>query len=319
MPKVSVILPNYNHARYLDQRIQSVLNQTYQDYEVIYIDDASTDNSNAVFAKYADDPRIRAIFNRTNSGSPFKQWNTGIRHAVGDYVWIAESDDFSDPRFLHTLVPILDDHPQLGLAYCQSYQISKEGDCFSTMHWWTDDLHRTRWRQNYINNGLDECEKYLLFKNTIPNASAVLIRKSAIERVGYADESLLLCGDWLTWIKVLLQADIAFSADILNYFRMHNASVRQNTSPDRFLYERIRIFLFLRDRVNLHNGPAEKVETTLTQLWLHSLLGAPDNSRTISNSEIYRAIKTYDPLVEFKVCRAMISHILRSLRSRLLG
>ena len=89
MPKVSVIIPNYNHAQFLEQRIQSVLDQTYQDFEIIYLDDASTDNSNEVFAKFANNSRIRAIYNQTNSGSPFKQWNKGIRLAQGEYVWIA--------------------------------------------------------------------------------------------------------------------------------------------------------------------------------------------------------------------------------------
>jgi len=89
MPKVSVIIPNYNHARFLEQRIQSILNQTYQDFEILYLDDASTDDSNEVFAQFKDDRRIRSILNQTNSGSPFKQWNRGIKAATGDYIWIA--------------------------------------------------------------------------------------------------------------------------------------------------------------------------------------------------------------------------------------
>src|SRR5215472_4105163 len=108
MPKVSVIIPNYNHARYLQQRIDTVLGQTFQDFEVILLDDCSTDESRSIISEYAKDPRVRTEFNEVNSGSTFKQWNKGVRLARGEYVWIAESDDYADKRFLEKLVYRLD-------------------------------------------------------------------------------------------------------------------------------------------------------------------------------------------------------------------
>src|SRR5260370_20691240 len=96
MPTVSVIIPNYNHARYLRQRIESVLRQTYQDFEVILLDDCSTDDSRSILSSYAGDSRVRMEFNEVNSGSTFKQWNKGVRLARVEYVWIAESDDYAD-------------------------------------------------------------------------------------------------------------------------------------------------------------------------------------------------------------------------------
>ncbi|RYE13814.1 MAG: glycosyltransferase family 2 protein, partial [Sphingobacteriaceae bacterium] len=103
-PKVSVIIPNYNHARYLPQRIESVIHQTFQDIEVILMDDCSLDTSRTIIAQYAaQDNRIRVILNEQNSGSTFKQWNKGIALAKGEYVWIAESDDYAELDFLETL------------------------------------------------------------------------------------------------------------------------------------------------------------------------------------------------------------------------
>ncbi len=81
MPKVSVVIPNYNHAPFLDQRIQSVLAQTYQDFDIIFLDDASTDESQRVFSCYEQDPRIAAHFNPVTSGTPFRQWNKGMRNS----------------------------------------------------------------------------------------------------------------------------------------------------------------------------------------------------------------------------------------------
>src|SRR5476649_961009 len=98
---VSVIIPNYNHEPYLEQRINSVLNQTYKNIEVIILDDNSTDSSRQVIERYRADTQIKHIvYNHTNSGSPFIQWKKGIDLAKGKYIWMAESDDYSDLTFL---------------------------------------------------------------------------------------------------------------------------------------------------------------------------------------------------------------------------
>src|SRR4029077_11316800 len=107
MPKVSVVVPTYNHSRFLRKRINSVLQQTFQDFEVILLDDCSTDDSRSILSSYTGDPRVRNEFNDVNSGSTFKQWNKGVRLARGEYVWISESDDYAAPRFLERLVAIL--------------------------------------------------------------------------------------------------------------------------------------------------------------------------------------------------------------------
>ena len=93
-PLVSVIVPNYNYARYMDERMQSILNQTYQNFEIIILDDCSTDNSRKVIEKYRGNPHVVAIvYNKENSGSTFKQWNKGFSIAKGELIWIAEADD----------------------------------------------------------------------------------------------------------------------------------------------------------------------------------------------------------------------------------
>jgi glycosyltransferase involved in cell wall biosynthesis len=126
MSTVSVIIPNYNHARFLPRRIESVLCQTYQDFELILLDDCSTDDSRSLLSEYACDPRVRMEFNEKNSGSPFKQWNKGVRLARGEYVWIAESDDYADERMLERLAAVLEAEPKFALAYCRSWRVSAD-------------------------------------------------------------------------------------------------------------------------------------------------------------------------------------------------
>src|ERR1700733_1271978 len=128
MCKVSVIVPNYNHARYLPKRIESILRQTFQDFELILLDDCSTDESRAILQEYAADPRVRLEFNEVNSGSTFKQWNKGARLARGKYVWLAESDDYADERLLEKLIAPLEQDPSAVLCYCRSWRVSDDGE-----------------------------------------------------------------------------------------------------------------------------------------------------------------------------------------------
>jgi glycosyltransferase involved in cell wall biosynthesis len=226
MPKVSVVVPSFNHARFLRRRIDSVLQQTYQDFELILLDDCSPDNSREIISLYARDPRVRIEFNHVNSGSTFKQWNKGVRLARGEYVWIAESDDYSHARFLERSVSVLDSEPDVAFGYCRSFRVSAEDIVDGFGDSYLDDWHTSRWTADYLTDGYEEFRKYFVFTNPVPNASAVLFRKAIYEQVGGADESFRLCGDWKLWASMALAGKIAYMGDPLNYCRFHDQSVR---------------------------------------------------------------------------------------------
>ncbi|MFM7595916.1 MAG: glycosyltransferase family 2 protein [Flavobacteriales bacterium] len=95
---VSVIIPNYNHAPFLKERIDSVLNQSYSHVEVILLDDCSSDNSREIIEEYRRNEKVKHIvYNQKNSGNTFIQWQKGVELALGEWVWIAESDDRAHP------------------------------------------------------------------------------------------------------------------------------------------------------------------------------------------------------------------------------
>src|SRR5690606_5481965 len=122
--KVSVIIPNYNHQDYLEQRIASVLDQTYQDFEIILLDDASTDNSQDVLLGYSNHPKVaNFIINETNSGSVFKQWVKGIELAKGDYVWIAESDDYAHVDFLMETIQTMEAEAHISMVFTDTRKV----------------------------------------------------------------------------------------------------------------------------------------------------------------------------------------------------
>ncbi|MDB5200765.1 MAG: glycosyl transferase family protein [Ferruginibacter sp.] len=225
-PLVSVIIPSYNHAAFLKARIDSVLQQTVKDIEIIILDDASNDGSVAIIIEaLQNNTRIKFLPADKNSGSTFIQWNKGIARASADIIWIAESDDVADPDFLSTMLEALSAEDKIVLAYCQSQRMNEEGAVTGSWYDFTEDLDSRLFSTDFRMGGQEYISRFLIHRNTIPNASAVLFKKSAYLRAGEANEHLPANGDWLCWLKMLCYGNIAFSAKPMNYFRYHAHSV----------------------------------------------------------------------------------------------
>ncbi len=247
MIEVSVILPNYNHGKYLDERIASIINQTFQDFELIILDDHSTDNSKSIIEKYRSHPKISHIeYNAANSGSPFRQWNKGIEVSRGSLIWIAESDDFCKFNFLEETVAKMNTIPSVGIVFTQSLELDEiSGKEYLSFQ--DSPRFKRSFNKSYFATGRSEVSKKLAYENTIPNASGVLFRKSVYKEVGGADESMRLCGDWFLWVKILMTSDVYFIAEPLNIFRLTNISVRTRFSKAQTFNERMRILGWMRD------------------------------------------------------------------------
>lgn len=251
-PTVSVLVPNYNHERYLVARIDSIINQTYTDFELILMDDCSTDASRTILAQYTTDPRVQLAFNEKNSGSTFQQWKKGITLARGKYLWIAESDDYADPSFLETLVPILEKNDTIGLAYSNSIIVDDKGHATGNMIEWKKKFFKSdRWERSFINDGIAEIESYLGSTCTINNASAVLFRKDALLSIGEVDTSFRYAGDWLTYIKVAMKYQIAYSSAPLSFYRNHSQNVsKQAEENSALLLERVLCLGFICEKTD---------------------------------------------------------------------
>ena len=230
-PLVSVIVPNYNHEAFLKQRLETVVNQTFQDFEIILLDDASTDKSVDVLLNYKDHPKVtQLIVNSQNSGSPFKQWQKGITLAKGTHIWIAESDDYCELNFLEQIVSKLSENTDI--CYAQSLDVDAAGNAIQKRIQYTKIFNPNIWVQDFKQNGNTFIKNYLLVKNVIPNASAVVFKKGLIQKNTF-DENLLamrMCGDWLFWVRLCQNNKIAFISTTLNYFRNHPAVTRSHTT-----------------------------------------------------------------------------------------
>lgn len=227
MPAVSVIIPNYNHALYLRQRIDSVLNQSYTDFEVIILDDCSQDESREIIEGYRYHPKIKSIvFNEKNSGNTFMQWNHGVQLAGGDYIWIAESDDWCEPGFLQTLMGGVTDASAVAMS--QSLVVSDSGKVLWNSR--ASKLEETR-------DGIEYIQTNMLKENSIFNASMCIFRREHFRQVDPEFATYRFCGDWFFWVHILLQGDIFISGKVLNYFRKHGDDVSGKAYKSGLYYE----------------------------------------------------------------------------------
>ncbi|QIK55992.1 glycosyltransferase family 2 protein [Dysgonomonas sp. HDW5B] len=216
---VSVIIPSYNHEKYLKHRIDSVLNQTYQNFELIILDDKSKDNSKKIIEVYGDNPKVsHIVYNEINSGTTFKQWKKGIELANGEYIWIAESDDYADVTFLEKTMSSIEKNNSI-LCFSQSYII---------------DEHDIIIRKKEEVLKSDSCDvssfltDLLLYGNVVYNASMVVFRKDAIDKSVWDKLSRLkYCGDWLFWATLAMngKGTVSEVKEYLNYFRNHSSNV----------------------------------------------------------------------------------------------
>lgn len=250
--EVSVIIPNYNYARFLQQRIESVLAQTYTDYEIILLDDASTDDSVSILNHYKTNSRVAHLeINSVNTGSPFAQWQKGISLSRGKYIWIAESDDAAESSFLEKAVSILNQYPQASFCFLGSHCIDEKGNQLSTDfdRWTSKQLCRPH--NIGVFGGEDYMKHNLYWRNYIYNASGVVFRKQCFEQIkDLSCFSMRYSGDWLFWIEMAKQGMVVEVYEKLNNFRLHNVSTTKKAQKtgegvreDVYIVNRIEQFL----------------------------------------------------------------------------
>jgi glycosyltransferase involved in cell wall biosynthesis len=263
MPKVSVIVPNYNHEPFLRRRLDSIYGQTYKNIEVLLLDDCSPDESRALLDEYAAAyPEItRTLYNTTNSGGVFRQWAKGIQAASGKLVWVAESDDYCDEHFLERLVRCFDDESVL-LAYGYSQFVDRdEAPIEGDFHLYLSDLEGAdKWKGNYVETAHNEVKTALGIKNTIPNASSVLFRRP-VDLPLLQDESWLsmrVAGDWVFYLHVLRGGKIAYRSDAINFFRRYPGSTADTTYKKEIFYREVGAAS--RTAAELYDVPLEVLE-----------------------------------------------------------
>ena len=214
-PKASVIIPAYNSADYTVKTVESVLAQTYTDYELIVVDDGSTDHTREVLQEYLD--RIKYIYK--DNGGACSARNVGIEMAEGEYVACLDCDDLWLPEKLDHSVAVLEADSALGFMYTSTYTIDADGKTLDEMR----SPCNSRWAY-----------KDLLYDNFVL-APTVVIRKSALMHVGLFDERIFIPADWELWLRLAREFPIGYVDLPLSKYRMASNYTLKNV--EQFVQE----------------------------------------------------------------------------------
>jgi glycosyltransferase involved in cell wall biosynthesis len=215
-PQVSVCVPTYNRAHFLREAMQSVLSQSFEDFELIVHDNASEDDTGSVVKSFSDE-RIRYFRNPRNLGHR-ENWSRCLRVARGNYIATLPDDDLMLPENLAKKVEVLLGNPQVGLVHSKYHLIDEEGRIMKYDTNWGHGPDRT----------VDAMERrddlLTAFLNTI-NLPTVLFRRACYERLGGFSDRIELAYDWEYWMRIAIYYDVAFMAQPLVKWRIHSSSV----------------------------------------------------------------------------------------------
>ena len=231
MHKVSIILPSYNHRPFLKERLKSIVNQTFKDWKLIIIDDCSSDGSIEVLKDFKEkyiDKIEEFIVNKKNSGSGYKSWEKGIEIAKSKYIWIAETDDYSDSFFLENLVESLDNNINTSLCFCTSVYVDNKKNILYTSEKRTKDLEVPKNKIKNINS--DRFIDKIPFNTYITNGSSVVFRnpKNKLPKELFSSKQL---SDLFLWTYLLKNnSEFVFVNKPLNYFRRHEGATTLNNT-----------------------------------------------------------------------------------------
>lgn len=254
--KISVVVPNYNYSNYLYQRVYSILNQNYKIHELIILDDASKDNSlfyiKQIEQKISGVVNVKVVVNDINSGNAFSQWQKGINLATGDYVWVAEADDYAKKNFLNEVVSPLKKNNNIVISYADTGFIDSNG--YITKNSLVDQidiLKTNHWNASYVNKGISEINCYSYLNCTIPNVSGTIIKKGNYDEIFESAKKFHQSGDWFTYLNILNLGDISFINKTLNYYRVHGNNISQTFDKKAHILEIQRIYKFVKEKYGI--------------------------------------------------------------------
>ena len=219
---------------------------------MIILDDCSTDESKEIIEAYRTEGRVsHIIYNEQNSSSTFKQWQKGFKMAKGEFIWIAEADDYADPNLLETLISRMDRDKDITLGFVNSNWVTPDGTYLR--HGFTIRRHHE------VYDGKSFVLKRMLKGNYIYNASMAVFRRNALAGVDPRYQTFRSCGDKLFWKSLAVQGKVLYVCEPLNYFRIHDAKVTTNSRTTGLLFEEEnRLF-----HINLDDGTIPNNTTRL--------------------------------------------------------
>ncbi|WP_171237099.1 glycoside hydrolase family 99-like domain-containing protein [Ruegeria sp. HKCCA6837] len=258
LARVTVVVPNYNYAQHIPDRLTSIFDQTYPVFETLVLDDASTDESVEVVRSTSRcrGRKVDLILNQENSGSPFQQWQKGATLARGEFLWIAEADDEAAPEFLEKLVANMQKYGA-DLGFCDSWILNASGERVGESYIpyigaeEPEGFHRA-----FAMDGQEFLAKFLSVKNVLLNVSGVLFRRQALidamNVLGDELKNYSVAGDWRIYVEMCAAGGkVVWDPQALNGHRRHSQSVTHALKVDKHLSEIAEIHELVKSRVDV--------------------------------------------------------------------
>jgi glycosyltransferase involved in cell wall biosynthesis len=246
---VSIIVASYNHAQYLEERMNSLVSQTYQNIEILVIDDCSTDNSVEILRGYEKHPKVRLIVREENGG-----WvavsNQGVDISLGQYILFANCDDSCEIEMVEALVDGIKDKAGIGISYCRSSLIDSVGRVLGNDFLGREKLFQDKCTGNVVISK-HEMARFLLDSCVIPNLSAALIDKKRFIFSGGLKEEYKVCSDWDLFFRIIQNSDVFYVAKELNKFRQHKKTIRSSVKQKIIYQEIVKLLFTWVDIINL--------------------------------------------------------------------
>jgi glycosyltransferase involved in cell wall biosynthesis len=251
MPKVTIGIPTYNSERFIEQAINSVLNQTYKDFELIICDDLSNDNTDEIINIYLEkDKRIRYFKNSEHIGL-FENFNQCIKHSSGEYLNILGHDDVMLSRNIEVKVEIFEQYPNVGLVASSIEAIDEKNNTVN-LNW-----------AKYNNSSLVFGRDWIINKVSANNPICcpfVFLRRSIIEKSGLFNSKYKFVGDFDMWLRVALYSDVYFIQEVLGLFRWHQNNESHKYNELYYLAEVSQIWDEFIEQLNFSLEDLEKIE-----------------------------------------------------------
>lgn len=271
-PFVSVIVPNYNHAKFLNKRIDSILEQTYKNYEILLLDDCSTDNSREVLQNYASKypDKIKTIFNEINGKNVFKQWRKGIESSCGDLIWICESDDYCENDFLEKLVEQFK-NPGVNIAFGRIQFCDLEDNLLKGLDGYREGAESGIWSETLIRPANQWFSGGFGVNNVIANVGGCIFKKQNLDsKIWEEAQTYKILGDWFLYSYIANGGLIAYEPRAVAYFRQHgsNTSVSSFTTA-KYYEEHFSLMKSLKEMWSIPNKTIDKFYSKIEFQYRH--------------------------------------------------
>ena len=310
-PEISIIFTSYNHREYLSKAMDSLISQTFSNFEIIIVDDCSTDGSQEILRGYLNDSRVKLHILTENTGSYVKASNYGVKFACSDLILFAQCDDFAEPKQLETLHKYSTNFPNCAVYFSASNLIDNNGVFLNCDFEFRSREFRSRHYKDSIIPGAQMFE-YLQNSCVIPNLSAALIRREVLLNYNLLSSDFLVLADWDFWLKVALKHDFFYVREALNNFRQHQTTIRNTVKLKVQVEEVFRMFYSHSSLSDGKRGSKLKLEYYISLVWLrYSVSNLPLWVRSFPS--VYRTSLSYSKSLIFVMIYTMFYNVLKKI------